>query len=621
MSRLHENIKKANGTKIISDLLSADVSPEKFLTELLVAQCRRADADAGVILREGRDNRTEVLAAYSGNGDPAAAPAWIGRAEKPFRKVIESAESVVVREGPASNGNGKAPGYLVVIPFEHQGHVRAAAAFRVQAEDPRKILVSHARLETTPLLLNQRELQLTQKIHSETTDRLRRVLEVLDAVNRPTRFLEAAMALCNELATRLGCGRVSLGFLHGRCVRMRAMSHTDTFSRKMQMVQAIETAMEECLDQDLEVVHPGQVDSIVTNRAAAGLSESHGPSAVLSLPIRREGNVAAVVTLERHTDRPFGLLEEIEAIRLICDLCAPRLFDMHDNDRWFGARMAAEARRQLGSLLGYEHTWLKLCAALVFMAGMLLVTVKGEYRVITPFTFKSQQQQVVVAPFDTFIESVLVEPGDRVVAGKTHLGALQTTELRLELAALKAERLGYQIEMAASMRDRKTADAQIAETHAQEAAARIKMTEVKIEQADVVAPISGWVISEDRREQIGAPVEAGEILFEIADIDSLRAELYLPESSLADVSEGMTGTLAAVGHPDQKVRFAIERINPMAEVMDNQNVFRVRARIDEHLEWMRPGMEGEARISAGRRIYLWIVSHRLVDWLRMKLWI
>jgi hypothetical protein len=83
----------------------------------------------------------------------------------------------------------------------------------------------------------------------------------------------------------------------------------------------------------------------------------------------------------------------------------------------------------------------------------------------------------------------------------------------------------------------------------------------------------------------------------------------------------MTGTLASVGRPDRKIRFAIERINPIAEVIDNQNVFRVRARIFEHLEWMRPGMEGEARISAGRRTYLWIVSHRLVDWLRMKLWI
>ena len=74
MARSRENIKKANGTKIISDLLSADVPPENFLAELLVAQCRRADADAGVILREGRDNRMEVLAAYSGNGDHATAP-------------------------------------------------------------------------------------------------------------------------------------------------------------------------------------------------------------------------------------------------------------------------------------------------------------------------------------------------------------------------------------------------------------------------------------------------------------------------------------------------------------------------------------------------------------------
>jgi hypothetical protein len=76
-----------------------------------------------------------------------------------------------------------------------------------------------------------------------------------------------------------------------------------------------------------------------------------------------------------------------------------------------------------------------------------------------------------------------------------------------------------------------------------------------------------------------------------------------------------------VGHPGQKVRFTIDRITPIAEVVDHQNVFRVRARISELLDWMRPGMEGEARISAGQKTYLWILSHRLVNWLRMKLWI
>jgi multidrug resistance efflux pump len=615
----NENINSENRTKTISDLLSMDPRSEDFLAELLVTQCRQAKADAGVILRAGKDNRTEILALHSGAGGNGTAPAWIDRAEKPFRKVMKRVETIIVREDPASNG--KPPWYLMVIPIEQQGNVRAAAAFRISGENAQKLLVSHARLETTPFLLNYREMQLTLKKHLETNHRLRRVLEVLDAVNRPTRFLGAAIAFCNELAAWLGCSRVSLGVFQRRCVRVQAMSHTDTFSRKMRVVQAIEAAMEECLDQDLEVVHPVETTSIVSNRASAGLSESHGPSAVLSLPTRQGGDVVAVVTLERPIDQPFDQLTEIEAIRMICDLCAPRLLDLRNNDRWIGARLASKARQQLGSLLGYEHTWLKLCAALVFVLGVLLVTVKGEYRINTTFTFKAQQQQVVVAPFETYIESVLVEPGDRVVAGKTLLGTLETTELRLKLAALKAKQLGYQIEMASSMRDHKTADAQIAETQSQEAAAQIKMIKMKIEQANVVAPISGWVISEDRRQQTGAPVKAGEILFEIANIDSLRAELYVPESSIARVTEGMTGTLASVGHPNQKVRFAIDRINPIAEVMNNQNVFRVRARIFEHLEWMRPGMEGEARISAGQQTYLWISSHRLVNWLRMKLWI
>jgi hypothetical protein len=101
----------------------------------------------------------------------------------------------------------------------------------------------------------------------------------------------------------------------------------------------------------------------------------------------------------------------------------------------------------------------------------------------------------------------------------------------------------------------------------------------------------------------------------------LWAELYIPESSIANITTGQTGELACVGHPDKKIGFVIERIDPIAEVVDNQNVFRVRAGLNEHRQWMRPGMEGKARISAGKRSYLWIGTHRLVDWLRMKLWI
>jgi hypothetical protein len=56
-------------------------------------------------------------------------------------------------------------------------------------------------------------------------------------------------------------------------------------------------------------------------------------------------------------------------------------------------------------------------------------------------------------------------------------------------------------------------------------------------------------------------------------------------------------------------------------VVDHQNVFKVRVQLLEQRDWMRPGMEGIAKISVGKKRYVWLWSHRLTNWLRMKLWL
>jgi len=103
--------------------------------------------------------------------------------------------------------------------------------------------------------------------------------------------------------------------------------------------------------------------------------------------------------------------------------------------------------------------------------------------------------------------------------------------------------------------------------------------------------------------------------------NSCARTIFVHEDSILLLKEGQTGELAAVGHPNQKIRFVIERINPMAEMVEQQNSFRVRARLSERPDWMRPGMEGRARIDVGEKRYAWIWTHRVTDWLRMKLWL
>ena len=49
---------------------------------------------------------------------------------------------------------------------------------------------------------------------------------------------------------------------------------------------------------------------------------------------------------------------------------------------------------------------------------------------------------------------------------------------------------------------------------------------------------------------------------------------------------------------------------------DGKNVFVVEARVDLPYDWMRPGMEGSARIVVGKRPVWWIALHRGIDSVR-----
>jgi multidrug resistance efflux pump len=445
-------------------------------------------------------------------------------------------------------------------------------------------------------------------------------METLSAINRQKRFISTAMALCNETASQWQCERVSIGFLKGRYVKIKAISHTEHFSRKMKVVQDIESSMEECLDQDCEVLYPASPEATYISRAAGELSKNHGPLAVLSVPFRWDGEVRAVLSLERESSKPFTL-EEIEVIRLACELCTVRLWELYEHDRWIGGKVIAKVRSGLALLIGPRYTWTKILAILISGLIVFLIFAKGQFRAEAPFALEATYQQVVCASFDGYIKSVNVEVGDTVKGNETTLAELDTAELRLQLAGVKAEQAGYLKQVAAAMRDRETAQAQIAQANSAKSQAQIDLFSYLIEQGKVISPISGVVVKGDLKRQIGAPVKTGDVLFEVTPLESLRAELLVPEDQIFDIAIDQEGYLATVSYPGERIKFFVERINPMAEVVNNRNVFKVRVRLLETRSWMRPGMEGVAKISIGKRRYVWIWTRRIVNWLRMKLWL
>jgi len=151
--------------------------------------------------------------------------------------------------------------------------------------------------------------------------------------------------------------------------------------------------------------------------------------------------------------------------------------------------------------------------------------------------------------------------------------------------------------------------------------ARLDIINRKIDQASLIAPFDGIVVAGDLRKRVGSVLARGDPLFEVAPLDRITLQMYVPESVSADVSVGLSGTFATYARPEQARDITVARVLGEAQIRENRSVFVAEADIATPGHWIRPGMEGLAKIRVGPRRACWVALHKIVDYLRMKLWL
>ena len=598
-----------------------DNSLGDYLFQILSGYCRLKYIKQAAILKANSDSTVHVLSVCPRSGQVDPQQPWLRHSAQLYSEVISKRKSVLqALQGPDELYGQSAQQHLMMIPFDISEINALVAVFLVEVKDSNLLQRLYNQVQHGFDLLCLSESRSRTDLKPAAVKRLTQSVDVVSAVNQQEKFMSAAMAFCNEVASQWHCERVSLGFLKDRYVQVKAMNHTEEFYRKMGLIQDIESAMEECLDQDTEILVPASKEAAYIYRSAQNLSGRGNPRTVLSLPLRQQDNVFAVLTLERVLEKPF-MPDEIETLRLSCELCTARLGDLFQHDRWFGSALAQKTREMFANILGPTHTWAKVAGIGLFLVLIFLIFAKGQFRPDSPFVLETVQQQVIPAPFDGYLKTVEVDIGQTVQENTSVLATLDTAELRLQLATAQADKAGYMKQGSAAMRDNETAQAQIAGANADKAQAQIDLLNHQIGQSQLTTPLGGVVVKGDLKRQIGAPVRTGDILFEVCPIESIRAQLLVPDDLVLYMEVGQEGRLATASYPDKPIRFVIERIDPMAEVVNQRNVFKVRARLTETYPWMRPGMEGVAKVEVGKKRYVWIWTRKVTNWLRMKLWL
>jgi RND family efflux transporter MFP subunit len=324
------------------------------------------------------------------------------------------------------------------------------------------------------------------------------------------------------------------------------------------------------------------------------------------------------MTFEHEDENIFD--QKIMALcETVVSLIGPILFEKSLRDRWFGAKLREALKAQLKKLREPGSLALKVCAAGTVGVVAFLIFATGEYRVTADATLEGTVQRVIGSPVAGYIIEAAARAGDIVTKGQL-LARLDDKDLELERVKWSSEKIQLQREYRRAMAEHDSSRVSILKAQLDQATARLALTEEYLSRMRVTAPMNGVIISGDLSQSLGTPVERGDALFAIAPLDSYRVMLDVDERDVRQLSPGQSGRLALVGFPDEYLPFEIERITPIATPEDGRNFFAVEARLEQHPERLRPGMEGVGKIDTGRRRLIWIWTHRLIDWFHLWAW-
>jgi RND family efflux transporter MFP subunit len=270
-------------------------------------------------------------------------------------------------------------------------------------------------------------------------------------------------------------------------------------------------------------------------------------------------------------------------------------------------------------LFGPRYLPLKVGVALSAVLLIWLSLATATFNISSNSVLEAEICRSVVAPQQGYIAAAHFRAGDLVREGDL-LATLDDQELKLEQRKWQSQRAQLLKEYHKAQAGYDRAEVAILSTKQAQVEAQLKLVELQLARAKLVAPFSGLIVKGDLNQALGSPVKRGEVLFEISPTNDYRVVLKVDDRDIGLVSLGQQGQLKLSGIPDQSVIVTIDRLTPVSSSTAGRNFFRVEAVMDRHLDLMRPGMEGVTKIEISRENLLWIWTRRLVDWLRLFAW-
>ena len=415
----------------------------------------------------------------------------------------------------------------------------------------------------------------------------------------------AAKALANELQQYFGCREVIVGIRKSKpsLCTTAAVSGRDAFDSNSEYVRMADSALEECVARG-QAGHWPIRDS--QNRHALmahrQFSDSAGSASITTLPLaddlhRTWGAILIVADAESDaaTERFLHAAEQPIASAICLQLRA----EGNWLDQFFNRVSSFGINKK-------RH----LIAAVIAII-VLVLSWPVRYRIACECELHPVVRRYVAAPFDGRLEKNFVAPGDIVSAGDV-LARIDARDITWELSGKRAEVHRVTKERAGYLAGHESGKVELANLELDRLKLEIERLEHRVENLVIRSPIPGIVVDGDLSKSEGVPLDQGKPLFEIAPLDQMVVEVWVPEDDVRFMEIGLPVKVQLDAYPLAERNAHVERIHPRAQQKDHDNVFIVEAVITNDEGSLRPGMHGDAKIISARKSLGWVLFHKSI---------
>lgn len=336
---------------------------------------------------------------------------------------------------------------------------------------------------------------------------------------------------------------------------------------------------------------------------------------LISVPLRLEDSSGVLVLLveTRSKEQPAPPIDQfltgIEQLWMSPSMKASLLKQL---DAWYFLHRAGAFMRTVGAI-DWIRSQPRLWSSILGLVCVLLIA-PVPYYPRRECVFEPEAKQFLSSPMQGRIASCDVRPGDKVTSGQL-LAKLDDDQLQRDLAAARADYDGAEKKRDTALATRAVGNAGIADIEMEQARLKIVSLEEQLKRLEIRATKAGVVVQGDWHRSIGMPVTLGQSLFEVAELETMTAEVRLNAYDLEQINVGDEVSVRSDASGGETFRGRISRIEPRATILDDTAVFIADVVIRDPQLMLRPGMKATAQITAGWKPIGWLLFVRPYRWI------